>query len=143
MNYTTPFSPKHGKVLSLYEGLKDEYAPMKEIFGPIFSEFHQLQQNVKKLQLPSPSAGDQACTTTYNMDCQSCLDIIINNPDKIAVGTVPIQDVKQMFISYGGDYEGIMQLLGVYIYIFLGSGHSRYLVIYWAPPHNIYRKKLI
>ena len=59
----------------MYEGLKDQYVPMKEIFGPVLEKFQHVQDYISHLQLPSPSSDREVCTKSYSLDCNKLLGI--------------------------------------------------------------------
>ena len=124
INVTTPLSVKQSRVLAMYEGAKDSYEPMKLIFKPIFDQFIEIQENISCFNIKTPTGRGKnpfkASAEVISQQCNLCVDKSICNKYGIYMSKkrpikkidIPDEPVNKLEISYGGDYEGIVQLLG-------------------------------
>ena len=122
LNILSPLSVNQGRILAMYEGAKDKYEPMKMVFQEIFDEFKDIQRNICDLDIKTPTmqCKNNKFRTSANvlsLDCKSCVYFSTSEGffrPRLPINwiNIPEKPVDKLFLSYGGDYEGLVQLLG-------------------------------
>ena len=94
----------------MYHSQRDEYLYMKDVFGPIIEQIYTFKDKIIRKQLPSPSTSSGTyLQEPWSVECMKCWKQRLTVP----LLTSPISKATEVQISFGGDYEGIVQALGI------------------------------